>query len=109
MTRTLCTGVLATLWAGSYLFGQSLGNAGTIEGSVLDPSGAAIPSAAVTIRNGVTGYNQSATTGADGAFRLTNIPPNSYHLEVVVNGFTPYTEDVTVRKAIPVRVKAKTT
>ena len=44
----------------SFASGQSLGNAGTIEGTVVDPSGANIPGALVTALNPVTGYRQSA-------------------------------------------------
>src|SRR4029077_14862857 len=84
---------------------QSLGNAGTIEGSVTDPTGSSIPGAKVTIRNPVSGYSQSATTATDGTFRLTNIPPNPYHLEVAAAGFDDFSQDVTVRNAIPVPVK----
>jgi protocatechuate 3,4-dioxygenase beta subunit len=63
-------------------FSKSLGNAGTIEGTVVDQSGAAVPHAAVRIHNPVTGCNQATTTSSDGSFRLTNIPPNPYHMEV---------------------------
>ena len=35
---------------------QSLGNAGTIDGTVTDPSGAAVSGAQVTAHNAVTGY-----------------------------------------------------
>jgi hypothetical protein len=94
----LCTlGVLFAITTGP-IFGQSLGNAGTIQGIVVDPSGAAVPGAMVTIRNPVSGYSQSATTAADGSFRFTNIPPNPYHLEVTASGFAAFAEDVTVRK-----------
>ena len=86
---------------------QSLGNAGTIEGSVTDQTGASVPDAKVTIKNGVSGYTQSATSAMDGSFRLTNIPPNPYHLEVTASGFNTSEQDVTVRNAIPVQVKAK--
>jgi len=86
---------------------QSLGNAGTIEGTVTDQTGASVPDAKVTIKNGVSGYSQSATSGMDGAFRLTNIPPNPYHLEVTAAGFNASEQDVSVRNAIPVQVKAK--
>jgi hypothetical protein len=37
----------AAAWLGTPLFAQSLGNAGTIEGTVLDQTGAAVQGAAV--------------------------------------------------------------
>ena len=86
---------------------QSLGNAGTIEGTVTDQSGASVPDAKVTIKNGVSGYMQSATSGMDGTFRMTNVPPNPYHMEVTAAGFNASEQDVSVRNAIPVQVKAK--
>jgi len=87
-------------------FSQSLGNAGTIEGTVVDPSGAAVAKATVTIHNRVTGYTQAASTGTDGSFRLSNIPPNPYHLEITAPGFATYTQDVPIRSGVPVPVKA---
>ncbi len=83
---------------------QSLGNAGTIEGTILDPSGAAVPKADVTLSNPVTGYKQSTVAGPDGAFKLGNIPPNTYRLEVAAQGFSPYSQDLAVRNAVPVQV-----
>jgi hypothetical protein len=108
MRRNLAVCALGLLFAMTTrpLFGQSLGNAGTIQGNVVDPSGAAVPGATVTIRNPVSGYVQPATTAADGSFRFTNIPPNPYHLEVTASGFAAFAEDVNVRNAIPVQVKA---
>ncbi len=86
--------------------GQSLGNAGTIEGTVVDPSGAAVARAAVTIHNAVTGYKQAVAAAADGSFRLTNIPPNSYHLEILSSGFEPFSQDVSIRSGVPIQIKA---
>ena len=62
-----------------------------------DPSGATVPGATVTIINRVTNYQQTATTDSMGAFRLTNIPPNSYHMEVAASKFAKYEQDVDVR------------
>lgn len=48
--------------------GQNLGSAGTINGTVKDPSGAVIPGATVTIHNPVTSFERKASTDASGAF-----------------------------------------
>jgi hypothetical protein len=104
MNKTLAVAALI-LFTGS-AFAQSLGNAGTIEGSVVDPSGALVPQATVTITNAITGYKQSMASGSNGGFRLQNIPPNTYHLEVKAPGFSAFTQDVVVRSSVPIAVKA---
>jgi hypothetical protein len=108
MKRTLALCALGLLFANMTrpVFGQSLGNAGTIEGNVVDPSGAAVPKATVTIQNTVTGYTQSTPTAADGSFRLVNIPPNPYRLEVATPGFNTFVQNVDVRGGVPLQVKA---
>jgi hypothetical protein len=88
---------------------QSLGNAGTIEGSVTDPSGGIVAKAHVTIRNAFTGYIQSTESASDGSFHLSNIPPNPYRLEVSAPGFSTFAESVDIRNAIPVQLKAALT
>src|SRR5215471_18192936 len=85
---------------------QSMGNAGTIEGTVTDPSGAPVAKAVVMLHNSVTGYRQSTASSTEGTFRFSNIPPNPYHLEVRVPGFAPFTMDLAIRGSIPVAVKA---
>ena len=85
---------------------QSLGNAGTIEGTVVDPTGAAIGKAQIALRNAVSGYSQTTTSGADGTFRLANIPPNPYRLEVTASGFSAFSQEIDVKNAIPIQVKA---
>src|SRR5947209_11860170 len=88
------------------VLGQSLGNAGTIQGTVLDPTGAAVGNADVSILNRISGYTQSTKTDTTGAFRLSNIPPNPYHFEVKASGFGLYSQDVSVRGSIPVTLTA---
>ena len=90
----------------SALRAQSLGNAGTIEGTVTDPSGAVIGGAKVEMQNRITGYKKTATTDAAGLFRFPNVPLNSYHLEVDASGFNPFQQDVSVRSSVTVSVKA---
>src|SRR5262245_42184108 len=97
-------GLLCLVFSSS-VFGQSLGNAGTVEGTVVDPSGAAVPKATVDIHNPLTGYQQVTTTDANGTFRFSNVPPNPYHLLVRASGFAPGGQDITVRSAIPITLK----
>ena len=59
---------------------SSSANSGTVRGSVLDPSGAAIMGATVEIQNPVSRYDKSVQTDAQGNFEFDNIPYNNYHL-----------------------------
>src|SRR5580704_6954858 len=85
---------------------QSLGNAGTVEGTVVDQSGAAVSGAQVSVHNAISGYSQTITSGADGSFRLSNIPPNPYHFEVTAPRFSAFSQEINIRNAIPIQVKA---
>ncbi|PYT78771.1 MAG: hypothetical protein DMG40_19000 [Acidobacteria bacterium] len=82
-----------------------LGNSGTIEGVVKDPSGAVVAGATVEISDPVSGFQRAATTDADGNFKFTNIPFNPYHLIVTAPGFAPFVQDVTVRSGVPVTLQ----
>jgi hypothetical protein len=98
--------VLLSLCFAAQVSGQSLGNAGTVEGTVVDPSGAAVANATVSVHNPISNYRQEVRSGTDGSFRLVNIPPNPYHLEVTAAGFGVFTQDVTIRNSVPVTIKA---
>jgi hypothetical protein len=108
MNRLLALGALSVLilTLTQSMEGQSLGNAGTIQGVAVDPSGAAVANAVVTLHNPGTNYAQSTTTDGAGSFRLVNIPPNPYHLEIKSAGFSIFSRDVAIRSALPVEVKA---
>lgn len=95
-----------TIWllALSFLFCASVSwaqSSGTIEGTVKDPSGAAIAGATVEISYPVSGLHRETTTGIDGNFRFTNIPFNPYHLVVTAPGFSPASQDVDLRSSVP--------
>jgi hypothetical protein len=85
---------------------QATGNGGTVQGTVTDPSGAVVPGADVSLINSVTDYKQTVKSGADGTFRLPNIPMNQYRLEISAPGFQPYSQEVAVRTQVPIQVKA---
>ncbi len=80
-------------------------SAGTIRGSVLDPSGAAIKGATVQIQNPVSRYSQSTQTDGQGNFVFANIPYNPYHVSAVSPGFQNGEQDADVRSPVVVEVK----
>jgi hypothetical protein len=82
-----------------------MGNSGSIDGVVKDPSGGTVAGATVEISYAVSGYQRQATTASDGTFRFTNVPFNSYHLVVTTPEFAPYTQDVDVRSTVPTSVQ----
>jgi hypothetical protein len=66
---------------------------GTILGVVTDPSGAAVPSAAVTLRNAATGYVRRTVTDVDGSYQFLLVPVGSdYVLEAEKEGFQKTTQ-----------------
>ncbi len=86
-----------------------MGNSGSIEGVVKDPSGAAVPNVTVEIKDPVSGYLRTTTTNADGAFRFTNVPFNPYHLSVNAKGFAAFARDVEVRSVVPTQAEVHLT
>src|SRR5258708_3663069 len=100
-TGSVCIALL--LSAGVSLHAQS--SAGTVHGTVLDPSGAAIPGAVVEIQNPVSRYDRRATADSQGAFQFTNLPFNNYHLTTTASGFQKGVQDLDVRSAVPQEVK----
>ncbi len=84
-------------------YGQS--GSGTIKGTVLDPSGAAIKDATVSILNPVSGYQRSAKSDGQGAFEFTNVPTNNYHMTAAAKGFQNAEQDIDVRSEVPVEAK----
>jgi hypothetical protein len=83
---------------------QSTGNAGSVTGTVTDPTGAVVPGATVQIHNPVSQYNRTATTDSSGKFTFPNVPLNPYHLSVTGAGFEPFAQDIEVRSSLPVSV-----
>jgi hypothetical protein len=86
------------------LFGQSAGNAGTIIGTVTDPSGAVVPGASVSIDNLVSAYSRTVVTDKTGRYQFTNLPLNPYHLTINATGFATSAQDVDVRSTVPVTI-----
>ncbi len=84
---------------------QSGGSSGTINGTVVDPSGAVVANAKVEIHDPVTGFDRTTTTDNKGSFSFLNVPFNPYHMTVAASGFDKYAQDVSLRSVVPVSVQ----
>jgi len=60
---------------------------GALTGTVTDPSGAVISGATVTTTNINTGQLRTATTDADGSYKLSLLPPGNYRVTFSAKGF----------------------
>lgn len=71
-------------------------NAATVTGRVLDPSGAVIPGATVTLRRPAVGLEVDTRTDELGRFRITGLFPGEYEITAAAKDFSPDTEPLTV-------------
>ncbi len=65
---------------------QSSGT-GAISGTVTDPQGRAVPNATVTATNAGTNQARSTTTGTDGVYKISLLPPATYRVKFTAAGF----------------------
>jgi hypothetical protein len=96
--------IFAVTLLSTLVWSQSVGNSGSINGSVVDPTGAVVPNAQVEIRNPVSGFDRTTTADSMGKFSFTNVPFNPYHLTVTAPGFSSSVQDVEPRSSVPVNV-----
>jgi carboxypeptidase family protein len=83
-------------------FAQGLGGAGTVQGTVKDPTGGVMQSVQVRISNPVSGFSRTVSTDATGRYVFSNLPPNPYHITVEAQGFQTLERDVDIRSGVPI-------
>jgi hypothetical protein len=81
------------------------GNAGSVHGTVTDPSGAVIPNATVRLTNEVSGFDHTATSDATGQFAFDDVPFNPYHISVKAQGFASAAQNVEIRSSVGTSLK----
>jgi hypothetical protein len=64
-------------------------NDARFSGVVLDPSGAVVAGATVTVKNERTGAVKTATTDASGRYLIAGLPPSTYTITVKHGNFAP--------------------
>ena len=92
------------------LIAQTQITSGTIQGTVLDENGAAIPGAAVEAKNLDNNLVRASTTDEDGRFALLQLPSGRYSVTVSKAGFATMVverTDLTVGQAINIPVTIK--
>lgn len=73
---------------------------GSINGTVLDQTGAAVPGATVTATASAIGVTRTTTTQASGFYQIFNLPIGVYVVQVTHEGFdTTAVNGITVREA----------
>ncbi|MGA2096356.1 MAG: carboxypeptidase-like regulatory domain-containing protein [Candidatus Acidiferrum sp.] len=72
--------------APSALFAQSA-STGSVAGTVTDPQGAAVATAAVTLTDKSTGIGRTATTNDNGHYIFVDVNPGTYNISVSKTGF----------------------
>src|SRR3989442_7543765 len=65
----------------------------SLNGVVVDPSGAAVPGAKASVRNTGTGFESTATSGEAGLYVFPRLPVGSYTLRVEKEGFSTYVQE----------------
>ena len=66
--------------------------AARLAGTVLDPDGAAVPQAKVTLSSPETGVTRTFLSSAGGTYMFMLFPPGRYQLKVEKEGFAVYTQ-----------------
>ena len=88
MHRSVWVLVLSLLLAAA-LFGQTT----ALNGTVTDPTGAVIPTAAITIVSTETGAQRSTVSDSQGRFTMSQVTPGKYKLTAKTPGFSDVVVD----------------
>ena len=80
---------------------------GQIAGTVLDQSGAVVPSAAVSVKNLATNFTRNAVSSSTGNYLITGLEPATYQVTVTSGSFKPFVAKVEVTVGSHVTVDAK--
>jgi hypothetical protein len=109
--------LMKRVWAGAaaaalaFLFllvpaGAQTAGEGSIEGTVTDSTGAAVPGATVTITDNATGIKSMHIATGAGFFSISPVLPGTYTVKVEAKGFETLVQDNVVVDALQTRTLA---
>jgi carboxypeptidase family protein len=90
MSRFQGSALLVTMLLALSSAAFSQASSTSLQGTVTDPSGSAIPSATIHITDAASKTERTAITGAQGEYRFLALPPGTYSLSVTASGFAHY-------------------
>lgn len=85
----LLLGLLGVLFSSTFITAQSAVASGRLEGTVTDPSGAAVINAEVTVKNQENGVSTVVRSADDGQFVVLYLDPGTYQVSIQKSGFRP--------------------
>src|SRR5213594_3130906 len=87
--------------------GFSQAETGQIAGTVLDPTGAVIPNAKITVKSVATGLERQTMSTSAGTYAVTNLQPGRYTVTAEASGFSAMQQvaDVTVGSKVGLDIR----
>src|SRR5512146_1276944 len=88
------------------LMARAQSPAGSVHGTITDPTGAVIPSSTITL-TAADGTSRTATSGASGEYSIDQVVPGSYTVSASAIGFPasePKAVSVGVEKSVMVNI-----
>ena len=79
-------GLAVSMVLATSLLAQSAGT-GALTGTVNDPTGAVVPGVTVLLVSLETNQSRTVTTGGDGAYKFSLLPPGNYSVRFSAPGF----------------------
>jgi carboxypeptidase family protein/TonB-dependent receptor-like protein len=93
-SKCVCSALILLVWGALSLSGQT-GN-GVVQGTILDPTKAAVPAAKVDLKNSATGVVRSTQSNGVGVYYFGSVPPGPYVLTVEASGFKKWEGTLTL-------------
>src|ERR1700730_16180321 len=87
--RTSVVVSVFVIWIASLFAAQGYAQVvgATLSGTIMDPSGAVVPNAQVSVRNTATGVTREVTADTAGLYLVPNLLPGNYEVTVMSPGF----------------------
>jgi Carboxypeptidase regulatory-like domain/TonB dependent receptor len=104
LLASLLVSTLCLFPASAITRAQGVGTSGEITGTVIDPAGAAIPNAKVTVSDVEKGVKRTVQADSGGQYRVAGLPPSRYRVSAEVSGFQTEVQtnvELTVGQVIP--------